>query len=357
MNTFGSFFTLTTAGESHGQEMIGIIDGMPAGIKIDFDKIKLELSRRRPGQKLTTKRYEEDEVTFLSGILNGVTLGTPIAFSVKNKDCNTSDYEHLKASFRPSHADYTYQVKYGIRDIRGGGRASARETVLRVVGGALALHALKKRNIEIDAYTSRIGKVALNSGSPVDLQKIWESGIGCPDQETSEKMIAELEYIRLNGDTVGCEISCIVSGLPAGVGEPIYDKLSARLGYAMLSINAAHSFEYGDGSVMGASLGSDMVDKFIMNSDGTVGTLTNHSGGIQGGISNGMPIKFKVSFKPLPTLMQTVQSINYKGDNMKIEPHGRHDVCASPRVVPVVRAMAAMTILDLLLQHESRRHF
>ena len=340
MNTFGTLFTLTTAGESHGPALTGIIDGMPAGIRIDFDRIRLEMARRRPGRHHTTARTEDDEVTFLSGLLDGVTLGTPIAFIIPNTDTRPSDYTHLASTFRPSHADYTYQAKYGIRDVRGGGRSSARETALRVVGGALALQALERRGVNVEAFTLSVGGEEIGQGS-----------------EAESRLEQILEDARRDGDTLGCEIGCIVTGLPAGVGEPIYDKLSARLAYAMMSINAAHAFGYGYGASFGHARGSETADIFEVRADGSVGTRTNYSGGIQGGISNGMPVEFSVTFKPLPTLMRPMPSINAKGEEIKIEPRGRHDVCAAPRAVAVVRAMAAMTVLDMLLQYDARRFF
>lgn len=355
MNTFGTLFTLTTAGESHGPALVGIVDGMPAGIRIDFDRIALEMSRRRPGQALATARRETDEVKFLSGLLDGVTLGTPISFIITNEDSKSDDYDHLKHTFRPSHADYTYQAKYGIRDVRGGGRSSARETALRVAAGALALQVLERRGISVEAFTSGIGPVKSDGRVPADARKIWESPVRCPFEDVSARMEEVLKAARKDGDTVGCEVSCIVEGLPAGVGEPLYDKLSARLAYAMLSINAAHAFEFGDGKALGSAYGSQVFDPFVVRPDGSVGTSANHSGGIQGGISNGMPVTFSVSFKPLPTLMRPLPSINLKGEETSIEPRGRHDVCAAPRAVPVVRAMAAITVLDLLLQYDSRR--
>lgn len=354
-NTFGKIFTLTTAGESHGPALVGIVDGMPAGIKVDFDRVRLEMSRRRPGQPLSTNRNEADEVTFLSGIMDGVTLGTPIAFMIPNSDAASADYEHLKKTFRPNHADFTYQAKYGIRDHRGGGRASARETALRVVGGALAMMALERRGVSVEAFTSGVGSVSMPDAADVDCSKIWSSPLRCPHPEASEAMEKEVLEARKAGDTVGCRVSGVVNGLCAGVGEPVYDKLSAWLAYAMMSINAAHSFEYGSGAKLSSVRGSEVIDAFEVGSDGSVRTASNHSGGIQGGISNGMPVTFTVGFKPLPTLMRPVGSIALNGDIIELQPRGRHDVCAVPRAVPVVRAMAAMTVLDLLLVAEARR--
>lgn len=345
-NTFGTNFRLTTAGESHGKAMVGIIDGVPSGFKIDFDKIKETMNSRRGGAPGTTSRRESDEVIFLSGLLDGVTLGTPIAFIIPNTDVRSEDYEHLKKTFRPNHADFTYQTKYGIRDVRGGGRASARETAVRVAAGAIAEQILGRKGLRINAFTSQIGPIKLDEPfAELDLSKINRSPVFCPDEETSGAMVEELERVKQRGDTVSCVVSCIIEGLPAGIGEPIYDKLSARLAYAMLSINAAHGFEFGMG--FKAGYGSEMRDDFIVRADGTIGTATNHSGGIQGGITNGMPVEFSVAFKPLPTLMRPTESINLKGEKVVIEPRGRHDVCAAPRAVAVVKAMTAITLMDL----------
>lgn len=354
MNTFGKLFCLTTAGESHGPAMVGIVDGMPAGFKLDFEKIKTELNRRRPGGRYMSARNEEDEPEFLSGLLDGVTLGTPIAFIVRNRDAREEDYEHLKHTFRPNHADFTYQAKYGIRDVKGGGRASARETLLRVVAGSMAVQVLESRGISVDAYTVRIGNVECGAEEP-DLRKIYSSPVFCPFPETSKAMEAELESVRRDGDTVGCQIRCVINGLPPGVGEPVYDKLSARLGYAMMSINAAHGFTYGGGVNLSTARGTEVMDNFEILADGDIGTSTNHSGGIQGGISNGMPVVADVYFKPLPTVMHATESVDHKGRRHVIEPRGRHDVCAAPRAVAVVRAMGAITVLDELMQYESRR--
>lgn len=347
-NTFGTVFTLSTAGESHGTALVGIVDGMPAGVRVDFDRIRVEMSRRRPGQPLSTSRNEADEVTFLSGILDGVTLGTPIAFTIPNLDARHDDYEQLRKTFRPNHADFTWQAKYGIRDVRGGGRASARETALRVVAGSLAMMVLESRGIFVDAYTSQIGAVVAPSGLP-DLSSVWDSPVRCPFPDVSAEMEREIEAARNAGDTVGCKISGVIAGLPVGVGEPVYDKLSARLAFALMSINAAHAFEYGDGASFASARGSEVIDAFDVRPDGSVATTTNHSGGIQGGLSNGMPVTFGVTFKPLPTLMRSIESIDLHGDTRVILPRGRHDVCAAPRAVPVVRAMAAIAVLDLLL--------
>lgn len=357
-NTFGKLFSLTTAGESHGPAYTGIVDGMPAGVKIDFDLIRLELSRRRPGQKLSTARSEADEVRFLSGIMDGVTLGTPIAFMIPNTDTRPADYEEIGRAFRPSHADFTYQAKYGVRDARGGGRSSARETVLRVVAGSLAMQVLKGRGITIDAWTSRIGQVAYDEvPEEKNLSAVWDSPVRCPSAEHSLAFEKELEEVRRQGDTVGCIVTGMVRGLPAGIGEPVYNKLQAGLASAMMSINASHGFEYGDGFDMASARGSQMADPYEISDEGFVMTSTNHSGGIQGGISNGMPVMFRVAFKPLPTMMRQTESIDNRGNKVVLEPRGRHDVCAVPRVVPVVRAMAAISVLDFLIEFEGRRAF
>ena len=351
-NTFGKLFRLTTAGESHGPALTGIIDGMPPGVKVDFERIDLEISRRKPGQEYSSQRSEPDSPEFLSGILDGTTLGTPIAFTIKNTDCIAADYDQLKTTFRPGHADFTYQAKYGIRDIRGGGRASARETALRVVAGALAMQVLEKHGIRVEAFTSGVGQIACNEPMPqsdFNFDAVWQSPVRCPYPNISEQMVAELERVRNEGDTVGCTITALIYGLPSGVGEPVYDKLSARLAYAMMSINAAHAFEYGDGLSMASARGSEMIDSFKVAHDGSIITESNHSGGILGGISNAMPVVCRVGFKPLATMMRPIESIDLKGNPTTITPRGRHDVCAAPRAVPVVRAMAAITVLDMLM--------
>lgn len=350
MNTFGTLLRLTTAGESHGRALIGILDGMPSGVQIDFDRVALEMSHRRPGGALASKRSEDDDVQFLSGILDGITLGTPIAFTIANNDAHSHDYEHLRHTFRPGHADYTYQAKYGIRDWRGGGRASARETALRVAAGAVALQVLENKGVEICAYTRRIGEVAVDGGYKLySDDEVYSSAVRCPDAITSEKMEAAIVAARSDGDTLGGIVACVINGLPAGLGEPIYDKFQAKLSSAMMSINAAHGFEYGMGFAGASCRGTEVVDAFTLTNDGRVTTKANHSGGIQGGITNGQPVTFNVAFKPVATLMQPVESINAKGEAIMIEPRGRHDVCVVPRAVSVVRAMAALCTLDAFL--------
>lgn len=327
MNTFGTLFRLTTFGESHGPAIGGIVDGMPAGIPIDAEFIRSEMARRRPGQStLTSARKEEDEVEFLSGIYEGVTTGAPIGFILHNNDCRSADYDKLKDLYRPSHADYTYDVKYGIRDPRGGGRASARETACRVVAGALAKLYLKPFGITIEAALTQVGN---------------ETG--------KEEMKALIEEVRAEGDSIGGIVSCTINGCPAGIGEPIYGKLHAQLGSAMLSINACHGFDYGAGFEGVGMRGSEQNDPFVCNADGSVSTLTNHSGGIQGGISNGQPICFRALFKPTPTLLREQQTIDKEGRQQTFKAEGRHDPCVAVRAVPVVEAMAAIVLADNLL--------
>lgn len=356
MNTFGTLLRLTTAGESHGKALVGILDGMPAGEIVDFDRVALEMSRRRPGSALASKRNESDEVEFLSGILNGVSLGTPIAFTIANNDARSADYEHLRHTFRPGHADFTYQAKYGVRDWRGGGRASARETALRVAAGSLALQALERRGISICAYARSIGGVSM--GNAYDLyedSEIYASEVRCPDGAISNEMESAIVEARNSGDTLGGVVACVISGLPAGIGEPVYDKFQAKLASAMMSINAAHGFEYGMGFAGAMCRGSEVIDAFTLTSDGRVTTKANHSGGIQGGITNGRPVTFNVAFKPVATMMRPLESINAKGETVLIEPKGRHDVCVVPRAVPVVRAMAALCTLDAILLAKSQK--
>ncbi len=357
MNTFGNVFRITSAGESHGPALTGIVDGMPAGIKIDFDAVEERMARRRPGGKLATARTEADKVTFLSGLMDGVTTGTPIAFTVANTDHRSSDYDELAHAFRPSHADFTYQAKYGIRDHRGGGRASARETVIRVAAGALALQALARRGVEVYAYASQIGGVRLDKDfGQVDLSLIDSNEVRCPDADTARRMAAEIRMAAAEGDTVGGVVSCIVRGLPAGVGEPVYGKFQAMLASAMMSINAAHGFDYGMGFDGCCCRGSQMIDPFIIGLDGRITTSANHSGGIQGGITNGAPVTFRVAFKPVATLMQPVQTVNDCGEPTVIRVNGRHDPCVVPRAVAVVQAMTAIVALDALLMRNMQLH-
>ena len=349
-NSFGNIFRLTTFGESHGKAIGGIIDGCPAGYKIDLDHISYEMQRRKPGQsKIVTQRKEDDSVEFLSGIFEGKTTGTPIGFLIKNKDQKSKDYDHLKDSFRPSHADFVYEKKYGFRDYRGGGRSSARETACRVVAGAIAKQILE--NIDIYAYTSSIGTISIDDDYIVDNQKsIEDSIVRCPDISISEKMINEIKNARKNGDTLGGIVKCIIKNVPIGLGEPVFNKLHSELGRAMLSINAVKGFEYGSGFNGTKMKGSAHND--IIKTDET--TLSNYSGGIQGGISNGMDIYFNVAFKPVATVMKDQQTIDSKGKESVIKGKGRHDPCVVPRAIPIVEAMAAMVILDYYLINKTK---
>jgi len=350
-NSFGNIFRLTTFGESHGKAIGGIIDGCPAGYKIDLDHISYEMQRRKPGQsKIVTQRKEDDSVEFLSGIFEGKTTGTPIGFLIKNKDQKSKDYDHLKDSFRPSHADFVYEKKYGFRDYRGGGRSSARETACRVVAGAIAKQILE--NIDIYAYTSSIGSVCIDDDYIVDNKKnIEDSIVRCPDNSVSQKMISEIKNARKNGDTLGGIVKCIIKNVPIGLGEPVFNKLHSELGRAMLSINAVKGFEYGSGFNGTKMKGSEHND--IIKTDEK--TLSNYSGGIQGGISNGMDIYFNVAFKPVATIMKDQESIDSKGKKTTVKGKGRHDPCVVPRAVPIVEAMAALVILDYTLINNSRK--
>ncbi|MCL1934405.1 MAG: chorismate synthase [Candidatus Azobacteroides sp.] len=355
MNTFGNIFRLTSFGESHGEAIGGIIDGCPAGIEINKEFIQKELDRRKPGQsEITTSRDEPDKVEFLSGIYEGKTMGTPIGFTVKNRNQQSSDYEHYKNVYRPSHADFTYREKYLIRDHRGGGRSSARETIARVVGGAVAKIVLQKLKIKIIAYTSQVGPVRLERPyTDLDLKTVDATPIRCPDPVSAEKMIRYIRQIKEEGDTVGGIVTCVCEGVPAGLGEPVFGKLHAALGNAMLSINAAKGFEYGLGFDGVQYKGSEINDRFYRRSDGKIGTITNHSGGIQGGISTGEPIYFRVAFKPVATIMKDQQTVNEEGETIILHAKGRHDPCVLPRAVPIVEAMAAMVLLDYYLMNKS----
>lgn len=350
MNTFGKIFRLTSFGESHGRGIGGIVDGCPAGIEIDMDAIQFDLSRRKPGQsKITTQRKEADKVEFLSGLFEGKTQGTPIAFVVWNQDHHSADYDNLKDVYRPSHADYTYIKKYGTRDHRGGGRSSARETIARVVAGALAKQILAGRQITIQAFVSQVGEVMLDRPyTELDLSKTEDSIVRCPDAETAEKMIARIEAAAAGKDTVGGVITCVVKGVPAGWGEPVFNKLHADLGSAMLGINAVKGFEYGSGFGGTKLSGSAHNDIFIQTSEG-IRTKTNHSGGIQGGISNGEDIYFRVAFKPIATLLKEQLTVDKESHQTTIQPKGRHDPCVLPRAVPIVEAMAALVLADHFL--------
>ena len=348
MNTFGTLFKLTTFGESHGEAIGGVVDGMPAGIEIDQAFVQAELNRRRPGQShITTGRKEEDKVEFLSGIFEGKSTGCPIGFIVRNQDHHSQDYENMRCLFRPSHADYTYYNKYGIRDHRGGGRSSARITISRCVAGALAKLALKQLGISIQAYTSQVGDIRL--GRDYRLYNIAEAEnniVRCPDAEKAKEMEELITAVKAEGDTIGGVITCVIKGCPVGLGQPEFDKLHARLGYAMLGINAAKGFEYGEGFDGASERGSQQNDLFTPE-----GTATNHSGGIQGGISNGQDIYFRVAFKPVATLLQEQQTIDLEGNPTTLKARGRHDPCVVPRAVPIVEAMAAIVILDEFLQN------
>jgi len=351
MNTFGNIFRLTSFGESHGEAVGGVIDGCPPGVAVDIDFIQNELDRRKPGQSLlTTSRKEADKVEFLSGIYEGQTTGTPIGFIVRNTNSHSSDYNNLRDVYRPSHADFTYQQKYGIRDHRGGGRSSARETIARVVAGALAKLILKTKGIEIIAYTSQVGPIRLDkSYKELDLSKIESNPVRCPNMEKAEEMIELIKTVKSEGDTVGGVITCVCRGVPAGLGEPVFGKLQAALGNAMLSINAVKGFEYGMGFEGVQYKGSEMNDVFYRKPDGETGASTNHSGGIQGGISNGEDIYFRVAFKPVATLLKEQQTVDKDGNEVLLKVGGRHDPCVLPRAVPIVESMAAMVILDYYL--------
>lgn len=350
-NTFGKIFTLTTFGESHGVALGGIIDGCPAGLEIDLDFIQSELDRRRPGQShIVTQRKESDTVEFLSGIFEGRSTGTPIGFIIRNENQKSKDYEHNIDVYRPSHADYTYDAKYGMRDHRGGGRSSARETVCRVVAGAIAKLLLKQKGITINAYTSQVGDIKLlKSYHDLDLTKIESNIVRCPDELLADTMIQKIEQVRKAGDTIGGTISCVITGTPVGLGEPVFDKLHADIGKAMLGINAVKGFEYGSGFEGVKLNGSLHNDSFYVDSN-AVHTKTNHSGGIQGGISNGEDIYFRVAFKPVATIMTKQDTVNSKGEAVEMTGKGRHDPCVLPRAVPIVEAMAALVLVDHLLR-------
>ena len=355
MNSFGTLFRLTSFGESHGAGIGGIIDGMPSGIEVDMDFIQSELARRKPGQShLTTARKEADEVELLSGIFEGRTTGTPIGFLVRNTNQHSQDYEEMRNVYRPSHADFTYEQKYGIRDHRGGGRSSARETISRVVAGAFAKLALRQLGISIKAYTQQVGDVVLpGTYLDYDLDVAEQNAVRCPDERVAERMSQLIMEVKAEGDTVGGVIACVVKGCPVGLGEPVFDKLHARLGAAMLSINAVKGFEYGLGFAGASGRGSEQNDIFEPDGKGGIMTRTNNSGGIQGGISNGQDIYFRVAFKPVATLLREQETVDIHGQATTLTARGRHDACVLPRAVPVVEAMAAMTILDAYLLDKS----
>lgn len=353
-NTFGTLFRLTSFGESHGKAVGGVIDGFPAGIAIDTDFIQQELNRRRPGQSsITTPRKEADAVEFLSGIFDGVSTGCPIGFVVWNTNQHSSDYDNMKDVFRPSHADYTYTQKYGIRDHRGGGRSSARETISRVVAGALAKLALRQLGIRITAYTAQVGPLRVDKPyTELDLSNIEQNSVRCPDPEMAQHMEELIYKTKGEGNTIGGVITCVIQGCPAGLGQPVFGKLHAALGSAMLSINAAKGFEYGQGFGSMDQKGSEQNDLFF-NDNGHISTRTNRSGGIQGGISNGQDIYFNVAFKPVATVLMEQQTVDIHGNDTILKARGRHDACVLPRAVPVVEAMAAMTLLDQYLLNKA----
>lgn len=350
-NSYGTLFKLTTFGESHGKAIGGIIDGCPAGVELDMNAIQYQLERRKPGQsKIVTQRKEPDTVDFLSGIFEGKTTGTPIGFEIINTNQKSKDYSHIKDTYRPSHADYTYDKKYGNRDYRGGGRSSARETASRVVAGAIAQQFLK--DIQIHSYTSAVGDLKMTTPyKELDFTEIDSNEVRCPDPAFAKAFIEKIKTIKKEGDTVGGVVSCVIQNVPIGLGEPVFDKLHAELGKAMLSINAVKGFEYGSGFEGAQMKGSDHND--IFNADGS--TKTNLSGGVQGGISNGMDIYFNVAFKPVATVMQKQQTIDSEGNIVEMQGKGRHDPCVVPRAVPIVDAMAALVIADFLLRDKSIR--
>jgi chorismate synthase len=355
-NSLGKIFRLTSFGESHGKAIGGIIDGFPAGIEIDEQFVQQELDRRRPGQSsITTSRKETDQVEFLSGIFEGKSTGTPIAFIVRNNDQHSADYGEMKNIFRPSHADFTYTAKYGIRDHRGGGRASARETITRVVCGAIAKLALQKSGIRINAYVSQAGCITLEKNyTELDLSVAETNPVKCPDPETASEMLSLIQQVKKEGDSIGGVISCVVSGIPPGLGEPVFGKLHAELGHAMLSINAVKGFDYGMGFPNIGKRGSELNDSFLSDNQ-RIRTRTNNSGGIQGGISNGEDIFFRVAFKPVPTIFTEQETVDCEGNGVSFKAKGRHDPCVLPRAVPIVEAMAAMVLLDAYLLNKTRR--
>lgn len=354
-NSYGKIFRITTFGESHGPAIGVVIDGCPAGLPIDEAFIQSELSRRKPGQsRITTQRKEEDTFQILSGVFEGVSTGMPISISIANQDQRSKDYSHIAETFRPSHADYTYDVKYGIRDHRGGGRSSARETAARVAAGAIAKLLLKKYDISVRAYVSRVGDVTAPDFRQLDLSKTEDNIVRCPDAPTAEKMIALIDQVRLDRDTIGGVVTCVIDNVPPGLGEPVFDKLHAELGKAMLSINAVKGFEYGSG-FGGVSMRGSQHNDLFFNEDDRIRTRTNFSGGIQGGISNGEPIYFNVAFKPVATIMQDQESVDKNGNAVTVSGKGRHDPCVVPRAVPIVESMAALVIADFLLQAKTSK--
>lgn len=355
MNSYGTLFRISTFGESHGPAIGVIIDGCPAGLTIDEAFIQSELDRRKPGQsKITTQRKEDDTFRILSGVFEGKSTGTPIAVVIDNQDQRSKDYSHIQHTFRPSHADYTYEAKYGNRDYRGGGRSSARETAARVAAGAIAKLLLKHSGVEISAFVSQVGDIKAVHYTQLDLAKTEDNIVRCPDPATAEKMIALIDDVRLSRDTIGGVVTCVIKNTPVGLGEPVFDKLHAELGKAMLSINAVKGFEYGSGFEGIKLRGSQHNDEFY-NEGGKIRTKTNHSGGVQGGISNGEDIYFNVAFKPVATIMQDQQSVDKDGNEATVSGKGRHDPCVVPRAVPIVEAMAALVLADFLLRAKANK--
>jgi len=354
-NTFGTLYKITTFGESHGKGIGIVIDGCPSGLEIDLDHIFNELQRRKPGQsKIVTQRHENEEFEVLSGVFAGKTTGTPLAIFIRNQDQRSRDYSHIANKYRPSHADYTYAEKYGIRDYRGGGRSSARETAARVIGGAIAKQVLEKLDISVHAFVSQVGTIKIPDDVVIDLSQTEMNMVRCPHPETAETMIHYISKIKKKGDTIGGKITCKVENCPVGLGAPVFDKLHADLGKAMLSINAVKGFEIGSGFGAVEMLGSEHNDEFE-NIDGKITTKSNFSGGIQGGISNGMDIDFSVAFKPVATIIPKQESVDTEGKKTIVEGKGRHDPCVVPRAVPIVESMAAMVILDHLMIHKSTK--
>ena len=356
MNSIGQLLRLTTFGESHGTAIGGVLDGFPAGIVIDEDFVRAEMCRRRPGQSaITTQRNEQDEVQFLSGIFEGRSTGTPIAFMIANSNSRSNDYGNLREAYRPSHADYVYDCKYGIRDHRGGGRSSARETAVRVCAGALAKLALRQLGISVQAYTSQVGEIGLEDNyTAYDLSLVENNAVRCPDAVKAAEMEQLILDVKRQGDTVGGIVTCVARGVPVGLGEPLYDKLSASLAGAMLSINAVKGFEYGNGFAAAAGRGSEQNDIFF-NNGGKIATRSNNSGGIQGGISNGNDIYFRVAFKPVATVLKEQPTVTKEGEETLLLARGRHDPCVVPRAVPVVEAMTALVLLDHYMLDKAKR--
>lgn len=357
-STYGKIFKIATYGESHGTAIGVVVDGCPAGINFDLAFIQQELDRRKPGQsRITTQRREADTVQVLSGVFEGKTTGTPISMVIWNEDQRSKDYSHIADQYRPSHADFTYQTKYGVRDYRGGGRSSARETAARVAAGALAKLLLTDLGVTVQAYVSQVGKLKLNKEyKELDLSLTDSNAVRCPDPDMAQEMFDYIDDVRKQGDSIGGIVSCVLKGVPVGWGEPVFDKLHAELGKAMLSINAVKGFEYGSGFAGIELLGSEHNDAFFTDEEGRIRTRTNHSGGIQGGISNGEDIFFNVAFKPVATIMQEQESVNQEGETILVQGKGRHDPCVLPRAVPIVEAMAALVLVDFYLRDRIIRH-